>query len=192
MVKEFVSQTTHENDDVEPLKGLPPSLSVGGVNCHHRHTQSHETTILPQNVLCVLTDSLLLVLGEMLEASSNGVPVIHLFSNLSRKSANDVNTLPPGPSSSMIPLNHDDTREVEKREEVTLVVSWRATIPLRRCVGRCQLVALDPAAAGRAAGSQVPVRRPVEVQQSRRVPPPRLLRGHFVKIFEAQIGFKEG
>ncbi len=44
----------------------------------------------------------------MLEASSSGVPVIHLFSNLTRKLANNVNTLPPGPSSSMIPLNHDE------------------------------------------------------------------------------------
>ncbi len=44
----------------------------------------------------------------MFKASSSGVPVIHLFSNLSRKSMKDVNTLPPGLSSSMISLNHDD------------------------------------------------------------------------------------
>ena len=46
---------------------------------------------------------------KMLHASSKGVPVIQSFSNLSRKSAKDVNTRPPGPSSSISPLNQDDT-----------------------------------------------------------------------------------
>ena len=45
----------------------------------------------------------------MLDASSSGVPVIHRFSNLFLKSAKDVNTLSPGPLSSMMPLNQDNT-----------------------------------------------------------------------------------
>ncbi len=67
VIKELVPQATHEHDDVEPLEGLPPSLSVGGIYRHHRHTQSHETPVLMHDSLCVLTNSLLLVLGEALE-----------------------------------------------------------------------------------------------------------------------------
>ena len=86
VVEELIPQTTHQDDDIEPFESLPPSLSVCRFDCHHRHPQSHETTVFPHNALGVLTDSLLLILGDASEASSNGVPVIHLFSNLSRKS----------------------------------------------------------------------------------------------------------
>ncbi len=61
---------------------------------------------------------------------------------------------------------------MEKREKVILEVSVRRTVPPPRCVDRYRLVALDPAAAGRAAaGSRVPVRHHGEVPQYRRVPP---------------------
>ncbi len=60
---------------------------------------------------------------------------------------------------------------VKKREVVILEVSVSLMTPPRRFVDRCRLVALDPAAAGRAAaGSRVSVQRHVRVPQHCRVP----------------------
>ncbi len=67
VVEELVSQSAHEHDDVEPLKRLTPSCPVGVSDLHHRHSQPHESPVLTHDPLCVLTDSLLLVLCKSSE-----------------------------------------------------------------------------------------------------------------------------
>ncbi len=64
VVKELVPQSAHEDDDGQPLKHLTPTRPVGVVDCHHRHPQPHEPSILAHDSLSVLTNGLLLVLRE--------------------------------------------------------------------------------------------------------------------------------
>ncbi len=64
VVEKLIPKTSHEYNNIEPLERLPPPCPICIVDCHHGHSESHEATVLPHDPFRVLSNVLLLVLGE--------------------------------------------------------------------------------------------------------------------------------